>query len=272
MTPPQGPQDFVRLLAPAMAQAAAIASALEGRVPNVPKPGAKSAVKAALTIADTAAQEALLIPLLAGFRDVRLEAEEDTHSIALFDGSRSEARIVIDPIDGTLNFYLGALGPYAVMAGLAIEGRYEAALVALPREGWFFEAVRGAGARRAFAAGSGEAATPSRDGRTLYLSDGVPEPVAQRLVARGFAVQRACGGAVAVAPLVPGVRGGLRVAKLGTISTRGRIGLLVAAEAGAQIETGNGEPFPVSIDEVAETLVVASDAEIAWELRSALSA
>jgi fructose-1,6-bisphosphatase/inositol monophosphatase family enzyme len=272
MTPPKGPLDFVRVLAPAMAQAAAIASALEGRVPNVPKPGANSAVKAALTIADTAAQEALLVPLLAGFRDARLEAEEDTHSITLFDGSRSEARIVIDPIDGTLNFYLGGGGPYAVMAGLAIDGRYEAALVALPREGWFFEAVRGGGAQRAFAAERAKPATLSRDGRTLYLSDGVPEPVAQRLVASGFEVQRACGGAVAVAPLVPGVRGGLRVAKLKTISTRGRIGLLVAAEAGARIETGNGEPFPVSIDETAETLIVASDPEIAWKLRTALSA
>ncbi len=68
MTAPKGPRDFVRVLAPAMAQAAAIASALQGRVPNVPKPGAKSAVKAALTIADTAAQEALLVPLLANFR------------------------------------------------------------------------------------------------------------------------------------------------------------------------------------------------------------
>ncbi len=169
MTAPKGPHDFVRVLAPAMAQAAAIASALEGRVPNVPKPGADSAVKAALTIADTAAQEALLVPLLAGFRDACLEAEEDTRSIALFRGARPEARIVIDPIDGTLNFYLGARGPYGVMAGLAIDARYEAALVALPREGWFFEAVRGEGARRSLARWRVETATPSRDGRTSLL-------------------------------------------------------------------------------------------------------
>ena len=269
MTAPNAPRDFVRVLAPAMAQAAAIAFALEGRVPNVPKPGARSPVKAALTIADTAAQEALLVPLLADFRDVRLEAEEDTHSIPLFSGARGDARIVIDPIDGTLNFYLGGKGPYAVMAGLALDGRYEAALVALPREGWFFEAVRGAGATRV-GAGSREAASRSRDGRRLYLSDGVPDEVAERLCARGFEVQRACGGAVAVAPLVPGVRGGLRVAKQGTISTRGRIGLLIAAEAGAHVETAAGAPFPTSIDDPADALVVASDAEIAAELRSAL--
>ncbi len=271
MTAPKGPLDFVRALAPAMAQAAAIASALEGRVPNVQKPGEASAVKAALTIADTAAQEALLVPLLDGFRDVCLEAEEDTRSIALFRGERREARIVIDPIDGTLNFYLGAQGPYCVMAGFAIDARYEAALVALPREGWFFEAVRGAGATRSLVGGRAEPATLSGDGRVLYLSDGVPAAVAERLVARGFDVQRACGGAVAVSPLVPGVRGGLRVAKQHTISTRGRIGLLVCREAGAIVETGAGVPFPVSIDEPAETLVVASDSEIAAEIREALA-
>ena len=271
MTVPKGPLDFVRVLAPAMAQAAAIASALEGRVPNVPKPGEASAVKAALTIADTAAQETLLVPLLDGFRDVRLEAEEDTRSIALFSGQRSEARIVIDPIDGTLNFYLGGLGPYAVMAGFALDARYEAALVALPREGWFFEAVRGAGATRSLAGDRAEPATLSCDGRCLYLSDGVPRVVAERLAARGFDVQRACGGAVAVAPLVPGVRGGLRVAKQQTISTRGRIGLLVAREAGAIVETAAGAAFPTSIDEPAETLVVASDSEIAAEIRQALA-
>ena len=271
MTASKGPIDFVKLLAPAMAQAASIASALEGRVPNVPKPDEASAVKAALTIADTAAQETLLVPLLEAFRDVRLEAEEDTRSIALFSGERREARIVIDPIDGTLNFYLGAQGPYCVMAGFAIDGRYEAALVAMPREGWFFEAVRGAGATRSLVAGRAEPATPSSDGRCLYLSDGVPQPIAERLGAQGFDVMRACGGAVAVAPLVPGVRGGIRFSKYGSISTRGRIGLLVCEEAGALVEKAEGLPFPTSIDEPATTLVVASDPEIAAEIWQALA-
>jgi len=178
---------------------------------------------------------------------------------------------VIDPIDGTFNFYLRALGPYCVMAGFALDARYEAALVALPREGWFFEAARGGGARRSLAAGPPEPATLSCDGARVYLSDGVPEVVAERFRARGFDVQRACGGAVAVAPLVPGVRGGLRVSKYGTISTRGRIGLLVCQEAGAIVETAAGVPFPVSIDEPAETLVVASDPAIAAAIWQALA-
>ena len=265
-------RDFLRILAPAMAQAAAIAAALEGRVPNVRKPGAETEVKAALTIADTAAQEALLIPLAAAFRDARLEAEEDTSSVALFTGRDDRRRIVIDPIDGTLHFYLGALGPYAVMAGLAEDARYEGALVALPREGFLFQARRGEGARRRrLPAGRFETASVGHGGAGLLLSDGVPDAVAERLRARGFEVGRGCGGAVAIAPLLPGVRGGMRVAKSDTISTRGRIGLLIAAEAGACIETGDGAPFPTAIDAPADTLVVASDAEIARELRAALA-
>lgn len=270
--PASAPRAFVRVLAPAMAQAAAIASALEGRVPNVPKPGAATAVKAALTIADTASQETLLIPLAREFGAARLEAEEDTSSVALFDGSNDRQRIVIDPIDGTLHFYLGGAGPYAVMAGLAIDGRYEAALVALPREGWVFEAVRRGGAQRAQPAQAPrEPATLARDGDTLLLSDGVPDVMADRLVARGFVVRRACGGAVAVAPLLPGIRGGLRIAKAATISTRGRIGLLIAAEAGATITTGSGEPFPSEIDAPASSLIVADAPEIAAEIRAAFS-
>lgn len=267
-------REFVRVLAPAMAQAAAIASALEGRVPNVGKPGADTDVKAALTIADTAAQEALLVPLAAKFRDARLEAEEDTRSVARFDGSDGRRRVVIDPIDGTLHFYLGAQGPYAVMAGLAEEACYTAALVALPREGWLFDAVRGEGARgRLLGGGVASRVRVERSGKGLLLSDSVPACVEAHLRAKGFDVQRGCGGAVAVAPLLPGFCGGMRVAKASSsISTRGRIGLLIAAEAGAVITTGTGDPFPPDIDEPVETLVVASDADVARALRDALAA
>lgn len=274
MPRPQPAEEFVRVLAPAIEQAAAIATALEGRVPNVPKQDEATPVKAALTLADTAAQEALIVPLLAHFRSARLEAEEDTRSIELFSGSDASQRIVIDPIDGTLNFYLGARGPYAVMAGLARNGRFEAALVALPRERWRFEAVRGRGARRARNGAPPEPARPSAEGRRVWLSDAVPEAVAERLRADGFEVGLACGGAVAVAPLVPGVCGGLRVARpqAGSISARGRIGLLVAREAGAVVETGDGEPFPDALDTPAASLIVAADAAIAARLRAALAA
>jgi fructose-1,6-bisphosphatase/inositol monophosphatase family enzyme len=266
------PDEFVATLSPALDQAAAIAAALQGRVPNVPKSGETTAVKAALTIADTAAQEALLVPLLARFRAARLEAEEATHSVELFTGAASDHRIVVDPIDGTLHFYLAGRGLYAVMAGFAVGDRFQAALVALPREGLRFDAVRGQGPRRGRLGGEPEPALCSQDGCKLLLSDGVPDAIEARLRGEGFETERACGGAVALAPLVPGVRGGLRLSKYATISVRGRISTLIAREGGALVETGTGEPFPDSLDAPATSLVVASDRETAAAIQAALRA
>jgi len=267
MSKAASPEEFLRVLEPALEQAAAIAAALEGRVANRPKSGEASDVKAALTVADTAAQEALLVPLLARFGAARLEAEEDTRSVARFTGEADDVRIVIDPIDGTFRFFLGGRGPYAVMAGLAIAGRYEAALLALPREGLRFSALRGRGARDS----SGMPAALSRSGAGLLVSDGVADAVAERLRAAGFEVGLGCGGAVAVAPLVPGVRGGLRLATPHSISTRGRIGVLIAREAGALVETAAGAPFPAALDAPVSSLVVADAPEVAAEIRGALA-
>jgi hypothetical protein len=69
------------------------------------------------------------------------------------------------------------------------------------------------------------------------------------------------------------VLGGVRLARAATrtISTRGRIGLLVAREAGAVVETAAGEPFPDSLDAPASSLVVAADTAAAARLREALA-
>jgi len=260
MAEPVAPKTFVEILLPAMGQAAAIARALEGRVWNQPKDGEDRAAKAALTIADSATQEALLVPLLAAFPDLRLEAEEDTPSAARFSG-RGPARVVVDPIDGTLHSYLEGRGPYAVMTGLALEDRYEAALVALPREGLLLEAVRRGGARRwpSFQ-GPPEPVRLAGGGSRVLVSHEMPRAVLRRLADRGLEPQPACGGAIAVAPLLPGVRGGLRLATGGgSISVRGRIGLLIAREAGARACGESGRPFPADLDSAARALAVAGD-------------
>ena len=79
-------------------------------------------------------------------------------------GDRRDRVFIIDPIDGTLHFYLEDRGPYAVMLGLAERGEYEAGLVALPRERLFFCAVRGQGGLIA------RGASPPR--RTCLAADG----------------------------------------------------------------------------------------------------
>jgi len=266
------PSDFVRTLAPALQQAAAIARSLEGRVSNRPKADEATDVKAALTIADTASQEALLVPLLEHFPDVRLEAEEDTPSASRFSIS-GDALVVIDPIDGTLRFYLEAEGPYAVMIGLAIGDRYEAGLVALPREHLCFDAVRGRGARmRTRDTAVNDVALGEPTGNRILISHNLPSPAVERLRELGYEVAAAAGGAISVAPLIPGVCAGLRLARENPegVSIRGRIGALISAEAGALV-TGETGPFPPAIRSPAPALLVAATPRILDHLRDALS-
>jgi len=264
--------DFVRALAPALLQAASIARSLEGRVSNRPKAGEATAVKAALTIADTASQEALLIPLLEHFPQVKLEAEEDTPSVSRFLES-GDALVVIDPIDGTLRFYLEAKGPYAVMIGLAIGDRYEASLVALPRERLCFDAVKGRGARMRSGDTAVKAVTLGEPtGNRILVSHNLPTSAVERLRDLGYDVAAAAGGAISVAPLIPGVCAGLRLVRENAegVSIRGRIGALISAEAGALV-TGATGPFPSEIRAPAPALLIATTPKIQAHLQDALS-
>ncbi len=265
-----GAEAFVEDLWPALRQASAIARALEGRVANRPKEEEETDVKAALTFADTAAQEALLVPLLTRFGDVHLEAEEDTESVKRFARTR-EASVVVDPIDGTLRSYLQAEGPYAVMAGFAEGGVYRGAVVALPRENRFFRAVLGGGALTAEGDGPLRPARARTDGDVVMVSYDLPPAVEARLRARGYRPTQGCGGAVAVAPLLPGVAGGLRVPDPQPLSLRGRIGLLVSQEAGAEVITAAGPASP-DLSVPLPHMAVAAEAAVLEDLRFALEA
>lgn len=266
------PKDFVACLAPALHSAAGLARDLEGRVANRPKAGEASPVKAALTAADMAVQETLLVALHAELPGVVLEAEEDTPTAARF-AKEGSAVVVVDPIDGTLRFYLEGLGPYGIMAGLALEDVYHGALVALPREGLFLDAVRGSGARVAGPGSAPEAIRCGCEGRRVLISHDLPAPAVEQLLAAGFEVVPGSGGALSVAPLIPGVRAGLRFVRGGSVSVRGRIGALIAREAGAQVCRGDGSAFPEGIREPADTLlVVASDEDLSVLVAAAAAA
>lgn len=272
MSPDISSKRFVELLTPSVRRAAAIARALEGRVSNRPKQREATPVKAALTDADSAAQEAILVPLLQHFPTVGLQAEEDTPSVAEFPAEEKRF-VVVDPIDSTLRSYLECAGPYSVMVGLCNEGLFEAALVALPREGLLFDGVRGGGARMARPRAEPRALRAEAIGARVLVSHEAPRPVQERLRERGFEVAFGSGGAISVAPLIPGVRAGLRLARpSGDISIRGRIGLLISSEAGALMESERGERFPSRIDEPARALLLAASEEDMDHLRYALAA
>jgi len=271
MSEAPSPEQFIEVLRPAIRQAAAIGRALEGRVPNRPKTGEPSDVKAALTLADTASQEAILVPLLERWPGVGVTPEEDTPSVAGF-AQRSSVQVVIDPIDGTLRSYLEARGPYGCMVGLAVDDVYEAALVALPREGLIFEGVRGGVARRSRPGGDARPVRAEARGSRVLVSYDLPEPVVERLRAQGWEVAYGCGGAISVAPLIPGVRAGLRLAKPGqAISIRGRIGNVIARAAGALVADASGQPFPEALETPhRELLIAAGEADLAV-LREAIA-
>jgi fructose-1,6-bisphosphatase/inositol monophosphatase family enzyme len=265
--------DFVRLLEPAVRGAARLVRALEGRVANVPKSHETTAAKQALTEADTQAQEMILDALHQHFPGVCVAAEEDTPGVARFP-IESDAQVVIDPIDGTLHSFLESRGPYGTMVGLVVDGRYEAGLVALPREGLLFAAIRGEGAYRARVAGPLRPVAAAADGDRVLVTHGTPKRVQAHLENEGFEVIPACGGAIAVAPLIVGVRAGLRWSQndgIG-ISIRGRIGVLIASEAGAFTCRQEGDSFPLDQTTRAATLLVAAREEDLGILESALDA
>ena len=267
------PGGFVRSLRGAIAQAATRAREIEGSATNSPKDRETTAEKQALTQADLECQEILLRALLESEPGVRVQAEEDTPSCDLFADSRSESVVVIDPIDGTLHSFLQGEGPYAILLGLVVRGVYQAGLVALPREGLFFGGAVGAGATWNRARGNERPARIQTRGHRVLVSHGMPESVCVELEERGFDVVFGCGGAVSVAPLIPGIRAGVRYAagSLG-VSRRGRIGVVISREAGAVVTSADGRSFPDDADTPANTLLVAGNSEDSAALREAFEA
>ena len=265
--------DFIRRMAPAVAEAARLVRSLEGAVANVPKTHETGRAKQALTEADEQAQECLLGALVEHFPRVCVAAEEDTPTVARFP-DEGEARVVIDPIDGTLHSYLEAKGPYAILVGLVVRGRYEAGLVALPREGMLFAAARGEGVFRVRSGGPLRATGLQPRGTRILVSHELPPACGAWLERAGCEVVPACGGAIAIAPLIPGVRAGLRVSRSPGpgISIRGRIGVLLTALAGGVARGDAGMPFPEDDTTRAATLRVSAGEEDQRLLAAALAA
>ena len=134
--------------------------------------------------------------------------------------------------------------------------------MALPRERLLFRGTSGAGAEVIVEGGDPEPAVASADGNGIIVSHNAPAHVRAALEAEGFEVVPGCGGAVAVAPLLPGVRAGLRFVSPESeagLSVRGRVGLMIAREAGASIQGDRGEVFPDDLDTAHWTVSLAAD-------------
>ncbi len=126
-------------------QAGAVAIHLQGKVEIEAKPEESSCEGQALTAVDLATQDLILHQLLTDCPDVAVDAEEQTQLLKQFapeDGRRP--LIVLDPVDGTYNYTQGS-PQYAVMAGLIIEGVFQAALIRYPTRNQTYWATRHGG-------------------------------------------------------------------------------------------------------------------------------
>src|SRR6187551_1147497 len=175
------PERFVEVFRLAALQAGQVARYLQGQVEKQEKAGETTAESAALTAVDLAAQDVILHQLWAALPEIRVDAEEDTELVGRFAGAASDAPlVVIDPVDGTLNYTLGS-HDYAVMGALLVRGFYEAAVVAFPAHGELYSAIRGAGAWVERKDGVPErlVAPPPRE--RVLVSPRVPEAAQERL-------------------------------------------------------------------------------------------
>lgn len=240
MTP--DPWQLLDLARTAACEAARLA--VERRPADLGVADTKSSPTDVVTEMDTAA-EALIRKLILEQRpdDAFLGEEGGADSGRRVDDRHGVVRWVIDPIDGTVN-YLYGLPHWSVSVGVEVDGVTVAGVVAAPRLGEVYIAVRGAGAWC--------------NDETLHVRP--PTELSAALVATGFgyrAERRERQGAIAGAllPLVRDIRRAgsaaldlcaVAVGRLDGYYERGThhwdrcAGTLIATEAGAIVEGFRG--------------------------------
>lgn len=136
-------EHFFEEILPVVLEAGEHARASQGRVKNIGKDNSDSfpsdtdfitEQRTAKTIVDEEVQEKLLkgaYPLIGS--KVRVDAEEDTPSVRLFQEHTAEVTLVIDPIDGTLEYIQGR-NDYSICLALLSRGTVLFALVYFPKQ------------------------------------------------------------------------------------------------------------------------------------------
>lgn len=176
---------FLNVMELATRQAGAVASYLQGKVQVEKKEDELTPESQALTAVDLATQDLILHALQMHLPEALVDAEEDT---PLADRVRppqgqgldpDRPLIVLDPIDGTFNYTRGS-DQYGVMAGLIVNGRYQASIIRYPTRDETYWAIHGRGChvRR----GEGEATSVRTTSETaaslrkILASPAVAEP------------------------------------------------------------------------------------------------
>jgi fructose-1,6-bisphosphatase/inositol monophosphatase family enzyme len=226
-------REFVDAFRLAALQGGTVAKRLQNYVPRESKDG-RTPESAALTAADLAVQDVILLLLHHFFPDAAVDAEEDTETLTLFPQPRAGTPlIVVDPIDGTLNYSRGS-PDYAVMGGILDQGRYEAALLYFPEIGEMYWATAGGGCWRY--RGQGRKPLQIRIGpmpNRAMITPNVPEKWRRRLREMGLEVAVSRCSAVDASAPVSG-RAAVSVS-VGRPDRRRSLGYLLVKEAGGAV-------------------------------------
>jgi fructose-1,6-bisphosphatase/inositol monophosphatase family enzyme len=251
-------------------QAGRLAVHLQREVSNIGKPG-RSREAEALTAADLAAQEVILLLMHDAFPGVAVDAEEETAMVSRFPAEQEALPVIaLDPIDGTYNYARGSQ-EYAVMGGWLEAGRFLAAVVHFPaweRTCW---ASRQGGCWLEQGWSSPEPARPQGASDVVLVPPHVPDRWRRRLQEEGFHLQTSrCSAVDATAPVTG--RGAASVS-VGPTSRRRPTGLFVSLMAGCTVLGGDrawqGED-PPAFFRPEEPVVLAADGDLAQRIRSAL--
>ena len=260
------PESFLSHMRLAAEQVGALALQFRGKVANVGKtvegehePSHRLAAEA-LSDVDLASQEIILLSLVAHFPFVRLDAEEDTPLVARFSDSDSRYTVVLDPIDGTLN-YLSQRGEFGVLIGLLEDDRFIASLCHFPLRKETIVAVRDRGAFRYDLSSRSSATNRERviartDSRLVYVDSATSPGIIARLQAAGFETSRSGCSAVDATVAATGLAAAAIAMKQPSI--RRCVGTLISREAGGVLTLAIGEPYDCTHPSGIHSLVVAS--------------
>ncbi len=189
----------------AVRQAGVIAKALQGKVGNDGKLATQvspnesellQARKAAKTVVDEIIQELILIAVLEHIspNTMILDAEEKTPLVAQFGANKGIVSLVIDPIDGTLE-YLNGKDSYSVCVAIVENGKMKFALVFFPArdvayalapdgKSYIYHQFSTLGVTQ-----SEEITLPKQTTNLVYIDTRLPENIANSLRRVGFEVQ-----------------------------------------------------------------------------------
>lgn len=246
------PERFVEVFRVAALQAGQVARYLQGQVDKREKAGETTAEGAALTAVDLATQDVILHQLWAAAPQLRVDAEEETELVSRFQNAPSDAPlVVIDPVDGTLNYTLGSTD-YAVMGALVVAGFYEAAVVAFPAYGELYAAIRRQGAWLERALGARERLVAPAPSERVLVSPRVSEAARERLAAAypEVTVSRCS----AVDACIVALGRGRAAAAEGRSDRRRAIGYLISLECGGVVWHGDRPWHGEDPDTLAQSL------------------